>query len=146
MVSTTEVCSSMETSEVYTVKAPNSGDANSRHLRIADTFSVGFLNRLTITISNLLLHLFRYNLCIHQLFSIICPYNTPSCTTNIYLNKRGLLSRTNLVFLEITNLVVQTQGKTRKENIRFTSLLYVLCLSSFFIIVSSQVQNSSQRG
>ena len=39
MVSTTEVCSSMETSEVYTVKAPNSGDANSRHLRIADTFS-----------------------------------------------------------------------------------------------------------
>ena len=38
-VSTTEVCSSMETSEVYTVKAPNSGDANSGHLRIADTFS-----------------------------------------------------------------------------------------------------------
>ena len=29
MVSTTEVCSSMETSEVYTVKATNSGDANS---------------------------------------------------------------------------------------------------------------------
>ena len=32
MVSTTEVCSSMETSEVYTVKAPNSGDANSGHI------------------------------------------------------------------------------------------------------------------
>ena len=29
MVSTTEVCSSMETSEVYTVKAPNIGHANS---------------------------------------------------------------------------------------------------------------------
>ena len=42
MISTTEVCSSMETSEVYTVKAPNSGDANSGHLRIADTF---FLER-----------------------------------------------------------------------------------------------------
>ena len=27
------------TSEVYTVKARNSGDANSGHLRIADTFS-----------------------------------------------------------------------------------------------------------
>ena len=27
------------TSEVYTVKAPNSGDANSGHPRIADTFS-----------------------------------------------------------------------------------------------------------
>ena len=39
MVSTTEVCSSMETSEVYTVKAPNSGDANSVYPRIADTFS-----------------------------------------------------------------------------------------------------------
>ena len=25
--------------QVYTVKAPNSGDANSGHLRIADTFS-----------------------------------------------------------------------------------------------------------
>ena len=28
-----------ETSELYTVKAPKSGDANSGHLRIADTFS-----------------------------------------------------------------------------------------------------------
>ena len=37
MVSTAEVCSLMETSEVYTVKAPNSGDAkrapaNSGHI------------------------------------------------------------------------------------------------------------------
>ena len=36
---TAEVCSSMETSEVYTVKAPDRGDANSGHLRIADIFS-----------------------------------------------------------------------------------------------------------